>query len=590
MSTSMNYSNTTKIGTKGSDVYTDSGVGDPRVVLNTILVRGTTADQIQPHLDQLYEMAKTDKQAFEDMWVLLFQNRDIRGGKGERATSQVLWDYMINHDRLNVATAMLDLVPTYGCWRDLFVLTNTRAAHDPINKKIIEMAAKQLVKDMVIADQNTYAKATNPEAQLKPVSLLAKWIPREGRMPHLAKQIAKVIFPGVDKPSTLMQRYRKMVSGVNAYLKTTETFMCSKNYEEIDPARVPGRCMQKNMLAFLNEKKDHTLRNADDEDRMHCRENFQEYFQKAKEGKVTVKAKDVVYPHEIIKRIAVSGSTMSVDELNGVTAQWNAIVKAAKDTGGLGRSLVMSDFSGSMQSSMSNGDTPYWVSMAMGLLISELTTDEFKDTILTFDSSPTIYKIPEGDIYTKVMHLQNSGVSQGTSTDFQKAMDLVLTNIKRNRVRPGKEPENLIVVTDMNWDQACASDQRSYYTGSVYRPVVKTDGWQTHIQMIRESFKRAGEDMWGTPFTPPRIVIWNVAAGANDFHATKDEEGVVMISGWSPSLFKDLMKGEIRKMTPLEMVRLIFEDERYNLVRETLAPLIAESFPTEPVRTFHWTN
>ena len=590
MSTSMNYSNTTKIGTKGSDVYTDSGVGDPRVVLNTILVRGTTADQIQPHLDQLYEMAKTDKQAFEDMWVLLFQNRDIRGGKGERATSQVLWDYMINHDRLNVATAMLDLVPTYGCWRDLFVLTNTRAAHDPINKKIIEMAAKQLVKDMVVADQNTYAKATNPEAQLKPVSLLAKWIPREGRMPHLAKQIAKVIFPGVDKPSTLMQRYRKMVSGVNAYLKTTETFMCSKNYEEIDPARVPGRCMQKNMLAFLNEKKDHTLRNADDEDRMHCRENFQEYFQKAKEGKVTVKAKDVVYPHEIIKRIAVSGSTMSVDELNGVTAQWNAIVKAAKDTGGLGRSLVMSDFSGSMQSSMSNGDTPYWVSMAMGLLISELTTDEFKDTILTFDSSPTIYKIPEGDIYTKVMHLQNSGVSQGTSTDFQKAMDLVLTNIKRNRVRPGKEPENLIVVTDMNWDQACASDQRSYYTGSVYRPVVKTDGWQTHIQMIRESFKRAGEDMWGTPFTPPRIVIWNVAAGANDFHATKDEEGVVMISGWSPSLFKDLMKGEIRKMTPLEMVRLIFEDERYNLVRETLAPLIAESFPTEPVRTFHWTN
>lgn len=590
MSTSMNYSNTTKIGTKGSDVYTDSGVGDPRVVLNTILVRGTTADQIQPHLDQLYEMAKTDKQAFEDMWVLLFQNRDIRGGKGERATSQVLWDYMINHDRLNVATAMLDLVPTYGCWRDLFVLTNTRAANDPINKKIIEMAAKQLVKDMVIADQNTYARATNPEAELKPVSLLAKWIPREGRMPHLAKQIAKVIFPGVDKPSTLMQRYRKMVSGVNAYLKTTETFMCSKNYEEIDPARVPGRCMQKNMLAFLNEKKDHTLRNADDEDRMHCRENFQEYFQKAKEGKVTVKAKDVVYPHEIIKRIAVSGSTMSVDELNGVTAQWNAIVKAAKDTGGLGRSLVMSDFSGSMQSSMSNGDTPYWVSMAMGLLISELTTDEFKDTILTFDSSPTIYKIPEGDIYTKVMHLQNSGVSQGTSTDFQKAMDLVLTNIKRNRVRPGKEPENLIVVTDMNWDQACASDQRSYYTGSVYRPVVKTDGWQTHIQMIRESFKRAGEDMWGTPFTPPRIVIWNVAAGANDFHATKDEEGVVMISGWSPSLFKDLMKGEIRKMTPLEMVRLIFEDERYNLVRETLAPLIAESFPTEPVRTFHWTN
>lgn len=582
-----NFANNTKIGTKGSDVYTADGVNDPRVVLNTILVRGATADELMPHLVSLYEMAKTDKQAFEDMWVLLFQNRDIRGGKGERATSGILWDFLINHGETNVVTAMLDLVPIYGCWRDLFVLAETRTPGDPIYTAIIEMVSVQIVKDYVNAEKNMGYMKHEPEAELKTVTLLAKWIPREKRMSRLAKDIAKRLFSRVDRPSTMMQRYRKMISTVNAYIKTTETFMCAKKYDEIDPARVPGRCLQKNMRAFLNENKDGGLRHPDDESRMECRTHFQDYFQRAKEGKITVKAKDVVYPHEIVRRIATHNLTE--DERNGVIAQWNALVTAAKESGGLGRSLVMCDFSGSMQCSSSNGDTPYWVSMAMGMLISEITIDEFKNTILTFDSNPTIHRLPEGDICTKVSSVTSAHISQGTSTDFQKAMDLVLANMKRNRVRPGNEPDNLIVVTDMNWDQACSSNQNSYYTGNSYRHNVKTQPWETHIQMIRENFRRAGEDMWGTPFTPPRIVIWNVAAGASDFHATKDEEGVVMISGWSPTLFKNLMKGDIRKMTPMEMVRVIYDDERYNRVREALAPFIADRFK-ESARAFTWSN
>ena len=587
-----NFTNTTKIGTKGSDVYTAEGVGDPRVVLNTILVRGATAEQIQPHLYTLYEMAKTDRQAFEDMWVLLFQNRDVRGGKGERATSELLWDFMIQHDKHDVASYMLDLVPTYGCWRDLFVLAETRplTMNDPIVAKIVRMSVDQITKDASAVSANQREMAINPEAERIQVSLLAKWIPRENRMPELAKMIAKQLFPEVDRPSTLMQRYRKMISAVNAYIQTTETYMCSKNYDQINPERVPGRCLQKNMRAFLNENKDGSLRHPDDEKRNECREHFQEYFQQAKEGKVTVKAKGVVYPHEIIRKVATSGDSLSVDERNGIIAQWDALVKAAKETGGLGRSLVMCDFSGSMQSSATNRDTPYWVSMAMGLLISEITTDEFKNTILTFDSSPSIFRLPEGDVFTKVNAIVNSHISQGTSTDFQKAMDVVLANMKRNRVRPGNEPDNLIVVTDMNWDAACGSNQSSYYTGNAYRHNNKTASWQTHIQMIRENFRRAGEDMWGTPFTPPRIVIWNVAAGAEDFHATKDEEGVVMICGWSPSLFKDLMKGEIRKMTPYEMVRLILDDDRYNLVRDTLAPRIQGCYVEEETKPFVWST
>ena len=575
------FANFTTVGTKGSDVYTAEGVGDPRVVLNTLLVRGATSEVIMPHLERLAEMARTDRQAYEDMWVLLFQNRDVRGGKGERATTQMLWNYMADHlpaFHFELTNQMLNLVPEYGSWRDLFVLAHERKQCDPVYCRVVQIATEQLKKDKQAVDFNL---ALTPGSETKPmkVSLLAKWIPRENRMPEIAKDIARALFPGCPRPSELMRSYRKMVSSVNGYLKTTETFMCSRNFDQIEPSRVPGRCLQKHMLAFLNETKNHSLRHPDDVSRMECRTHFQDFFQQAKEGKVTVKAKDVVFPHELIKKIAINRE-LSEDERNGVVAQWNAIVKGAQEAGGLGRSLAMCDFSGSMQGSGSNGDTPYWVSMAMGLLIAECTTAEFKDTFLTFDSSPLLHKLPSGDIVDRVQNIQNSGIGQGLSTDFQKAMDLVLANIKRNRVRPGEEPENLIVITDMNWDAACASNQTSYYTGNSYRHTVKTAPWQTHIQMIREAFKRAGEDMWGVPLVPPRIVIWNVAATSQDFHAHKDEEGVVMLGGWSPALFKNLLKGEIRSMTPMEMVRIILDDERYDLVRETAAPFLSKWFKT----------
>ncbi len=228
----------------------------------------------------------------------------------------------------------------------------------------------------------------------------------------------------------------------------------------------------------------------------------------------------------------------------------------------------MCDFSGSMQSSVTNGDTPYWVSMAMGLLISEVTSKEFEDVFLTFDSTPTLHHLPKGDIFQRVASI-GGHIAQGTSTDFQKAMDLVLQRCKAMRVRPGEEPENLIVLTDMNWDAACGSNQTSYFTGNRYRHHVKTESWQTHVEMIRESFKRAGEDMWGEGqgLKMPRIVIWNIAATSTDFHAQSDTEGVVMLAGWSPSLFKVLQKEGVVIQTPYAALRAQLDDERYDPVR-----------------------
>ena len=368
------------------------------------------------------------------------------------------------------------------------------------------------------------------------------------------------LVPGPMFSGTRMKLYRKRVAALNRLIQTVEVKMCSTTDEttwsSIDPSRVPGRAMKKYTRAFLNElgtkRKDERvrsgLRNPNSEDRMACREHFQNYFSEAAAGTVKAKGADTLFPHEVVKKAMdlLRNDEGSEDDKNSLRGVWRQIVEVAKAGGGLGKSLAMCDYSGSMQSSGSNGDTPYWVSMALGLLISEVTTSEFKGLMLTFASNPTFHRFPEGDLFKKLDSIRVT-MGQGLSTDFRAAMRLILEVMKAKNVRPGEEPENLIVLTDMNWDQA-----------SNYE---KSSAWQTHVEITRAEFQSYGWKM-------PTIVIWNIASTSPDFHAQSTTEGVAMISGWSPSLFKVLQTQGPAGMTPATALRIQLDDARYDLVRE----------------------
>ena len=575
----------TTIGMKGSDVYTASGVDNKMVALSAILTRGVSPATVQASVNAI--LADFSLPQLEDLLVLAFQTRDIRGGKGERDASKAIFEALLKIDMVRpLVLNLLDLVPEYGCWQDLFKLPREALAC------VRQIVVQQFVKDEAAiaaynaAQVNELAGWGGEEKPMKPkVSLLAKWLPREGQ-PNVIEFVTALV-PGTMFHGSRMKQYRKRVAAVNKFLQTVEVQMCAKDWEEIVPGSVPGRAVKKYVKAFLNEKGttrkgEHVpkgvLRHPDDPVRMACREHFQEHFSKTARGEVKAKGADTLFPHEVIKKACrlLRGNdyddqpTVDTSELDHLRGVWKAMVEVAKAGGGLGRSLAMCDFSGSMSSSSRNGDIPYWVSMALGLLISEVTTDEFKNTFLTFDSTPRMHMLPQGDIMEKLASFDPNSMSQGTSTDFQKAMDLVLAQCKAKRVKPGQEPENLIVLTDMAWDQACGSADYNPYTDNSYRNVVKTVPWQTHVEMIREAFKRAGEDMWGEGqgLKMPTIVIWNIAATCQDFHATATTPGVVMLSGWSPSLFKVLQTKGVMEMTPVDALRIQLDNERYNLVRQ----------------------
>lgn len=537
------------VGVKGSDVYTAAGVGDALLALSVQLVRGVHPETVLQHVTDALK-SSSSRESLEDIFVLLFQTRDIRGGKGERDASMAMWNALLTSQQTRaLALNLMDLIPRYGCWQDMFKLP-------PVAwPRMLHIVEKQIQADeLAVCDGSSN------------VSLLAKWMPREGQ--PMVHYCAAQLVPGQMFAGTRMKLYRKRISALNRLIQPVEIKMCSttdqNSWSSIDPSRVPGRAVKKYTKAFLNElgtmrkggeRTGSRLRHPNSEDRMTCRDHFQEYFSKAASGAVKAKGADTLFPHEVVKKamFLLRTDTGSEEEKNSLRGVWRQMVEVAKAGGGLGRSLAMCDYSWSMQSSGSNGDTPYWVSMALGLLISEVTTAEFKDLMLTFDSRPTFHRFPEGDLFEKLASIAPT-MAQGTSTDFRAAMRLVLEVLKATNVRPGEEPENLIVLTDMNWDQA------SNYEKSAV--------WQTHVEITRAEFEHYGWKM-------PSIVIWNIASTSPDFHAQSTTEGVAMISGWSPSLFKVLQTQGPSGMTPHVALRIQLDDQRYDIVRERVRDFLS---------------
>jgi hypothetical protein len=78
-------------------------------------------------------------------------------------------------------------------------------------------------------------------------------------------------------------------------------------------------------------------------------------------------------------------------------------------------------------------------------------------------------------------------------------------------------------------------------------------------QVIKKKYRRAGYDV-------PHIIYWNVRATTpkGGFPTKQDEEGVGMVSGFSPALLKEIMNGEI--VSPIELLRRILSSERYSVL------------------------
>ena len=99
-----------------------------------------------------------------------------------------------------------------------------------------------------------------------------------------------------------------------------------------------------------------------------------------------------IFPHEIVEKIFKDGDKMSVIEQELMKGQWDSMKDALSSRSKrpliteltkvevllwLGKLVALSDVSGSMSG------TPMMVSIALGVLISEMASPAFKNKVLT---------------------------------------------------------------------------------------------------------------------------------------------------------------------------------------------------------------
>jgi hypothetical protein len=389
-----------------------------------------------------------------------------------------------------------------------------------------------------------------------------------------------------------------------------EVKMASGNYAGINISSVPSKCMTKFVKAFANEDLQQMPRGDEEntgnrypqlEDRVQCRQHL---IDSVVNGKGVQGSQN--YPHEYVEK-ATGGKKLSTTERLTLNAQWKSMRESIeamvaqraalllKDDMevspssnepvkfSLGKLVPLSDVSGSMSG------TPMMVSIALGILCSELTNEAFRDLVLTFTDDARWENLESCATFAdKVTKMQRA--PWGGSTNFYAAMNRVADVVRKSKLKQEDIP-NLLVISDMQFNQANGAG--GYYS---YGSRSSSTHWSTSFEEIKRLFHDLGLEVHGEPLQPPTIIFWNVR-GSVGYPAASDDEGVILLSGYSPALMKFLLSGEMEEevvveevtesgevvvkkrklqITPAEAMRKVLYEEALNPIREALQTLSPE--------------
>lgn len=285
-----------------------------------------------------------------------------------------------------------------------------------------------------------------------------------------------------------MHKYMKITpKELRQYLvgktNVVETPMCRKEWSAINYEHVPSIAMNKYRKAFFKH----------DELRM------TQYINAVHSGEAKINA-SVLFPHQLYQAINQGQNASAVE------AQWNNLPNYME--GSTERILPICDVSGSMMG------LPMDVSVSLGIYISERNEGIFKDAFLTFSETPEMQYL-KGSLVQRMRQL--SSASWGMSTNLQASFRLILDSAVRESIRPDEMPTKVLIISDMEFNEA---------------------GRYTNLDVIKAEYIRWGYEM-------PEIIFWNVNGRIGNSPAQVSDKGIGLVSGFSPSILKSILKGKV---------------------------------------------
>lgn len=442
----------------------------------------------------------------------LFYARDAREGVGERRLFRVCMKYLAEK-HMDIAKAVIELVPEYGRYDDLWCLIDTDLKDDVIN----------LIKNQLDEDVKNMKDGKN-------CSLLAKWLPSENSSSKESKRLASIICNGLGVSPRI---YRKMLSELRSYLKVVETYMSKKEWSEIDYSVVPSRANLIYNSAFLRN----------DEERR------RKYLESLQKGETKINA-GVLFPHDIVHKymdtrdwsILASQDDVALEEM------WKALPDYVN---GSVNTICVADGSGSMTCRVDTASsvTALDIANALAIYFAERSSGEFKDTYITFSQRPQIVDLSKGKSLREKIEiaLRHNEVA---NTNIEAVFDLILQTAINKNMTQDDLPQNILILSDMEMD-GCA-------TSNSGRPNQKL------FKVFADRYAEYGYKL-------PRLVFWNINSRTNTIPVKENDLGVALVSGFSPAIVKMVLSN---KTDPFECLLEQINSERYKKVEDAIKNLV----------------
>ena len=453
---------------------------------------------------------------------ILFYLRDIREGQGERQHFRNVWDWIMkphlsfSDDVISSTRHNAIDIPEFGRWDDLLRLVIHPALSETIETIVLTQIdfdcyhAKNLSTEHAVLAQfeEQYGKP-NPNS----VSLLAKWMPSLTASNKDVQQSAK---DWCDRLNMTQKEYRKMLKHLRSHLNVVEQKMCSKDWSNINYSQVPSQAMLRLRKAFFKN----------DEKR------YASYLDSLEKGETEVKA-GTLYPYQLVDKVLSDKYCPSNEELKLINAQWLALPEYTDKEQNI---LTVCDVSGSMTYA-ANGPRPLDVAISLTMyLASRCSNPLWANRFITFSENPEFVQInPLHSMSEQAERIRQA--NWGMNTNIQATFDLILNSAIENR--SANMPDTIIIVSDMEFDSCHPR--------------------QTNFQLIDQKFKNAG-------LQRPNLVFWNVNASGSDNNVpvTVNDQGVALVSGFSPSIMQMCFSGDLSPESCLR--EIVLDNPRYQRI------------------------
>ena len=235
-------------------------------------------------------------------------------------------------------------------------------------------------------------------------------------------------------------------------------------------------------------------------------------------------------------------------QLDGtLEAMWKALPNTVQDK----NMIVVRDGSGSMGCPVggSRNVCALDVATALAIYMAERLPAPFKDKFITFSNKPKLVTLPQTNLKDKLDRSYQE--AECSNTNIEAVFDLVLQTAVSAKMKQSDIPD-ILIISDMEFD-GCSCDNRC---GSNWGHGLRS----TLFDEIGKKFAAAGYKL-------PKMVFWNVNSRSNTIPVRTNDNGVVLMSGFSQNTAKMAMTN---KLDPYDALKETLNVERYAFVEDVL--------------------